>query len=235
MANYQTMTSNKNKDIALLLCIFGGIFGLHQFYFGNIGKGVLYLFTGGILGIGWIMDIIRILNGSFEMMINMKLTKNSEWEKIAFNFYINQEYKKLKVNKREICFGDIINVDLIEDEESISKTTGTNKTKGKAQKHIAPIKGIIGGAVLGPAGAMIGGTSGKTDIKSKTKVNTTTKNIYYCTNLSIKITLNDINNPMIMYNFISMRTDKNSYIYKNNYDKAQRCISIIQAIINNNK
>lgn len=31
MAHYQTMTSDKNKDTALIMCILGGWFGLHQY------------------------------------------------------------------------------------------------------------------------------------------------------------------------------------------------------------
>lgn len=48
----------KNKWIALLLCIFT-ICG-HKFYEGKIGMGILYLFTAGLFGIGWIVDIISI-------------------------------------------------------------------------------------------------------------------------------------------------------------------------------
>ena len=65
MANYVTQTSDKKKSTALILCIIGGMMGLHQFYVGNIGKGFLYLFTGGLFGIGWIIDIIKIATGSF--------------------------------------------------------------------------------------------------------------------------------------------------------------------------
>lgn len=65
MANYTTITSDKSKTTALLCCIFGGIFGIHNFYVGKIGKGILYLFTGGLFGIGWIIDIIKIATGSF--------------------------------------------------------------------------------------------------------------------------------------------------------------------------
>lgn len=49
-----------NKTTALLLCIFLGFFGAHKFYEGKSGMGVLYLFTFGLLGIGWIVDIIII-------------------------------------------------------------------------------------------------------------------------------------------------------------------------------
>ncbi|WP_369294989.1 NINE protein [Acutalibacter sp.] len=51
----------KDKIVALLLCIFLGTFGVHKFYEGKIGMGLLYLFTFGLFGIGWLVDIIIIL------------------------------------------------------------------------------------------------------------------------------------------------------------------------------
>lgn len=50
----------KNKWISLLLCIFLGWLGIHRFYEGKVVTGILYLFTLGFFGIGWIIDIIRI-------------------------------------------------------------------------------------------------------------------------------------------------------------------------------
>ena len=49
----------KNKWVALALCIFT-ICG-HKFYEGKIGMGFIYLFTCGLFGIGWIIDIISLL------------------------------------------------------------------------------------------------------------------------------------------------------------------------------
>lgn len=49
----------KNKWIALALCIFT-LCG-HKFYEGKIGMGIVYLFTGGLFGVGWIIDIISLL------------------------------------------------------------------------------------------------------------------------------------------------------------------------------
>lgn len=65
MANYVTQTSDKSKKTALILCVFGGFFGIHQFYVGKIGSGILYLFTGGLFMFGWIVDIVKISIGSF--------------------------------------------------------------------------------------------------------------------------------------------------------------------------
>ena len=51
----------KNKWIAFLLCLFLGPAGIHKFYEGRIGMGLLYLFTGGLFGIGVIIDLITLL------------------------------------------------------------------------------------------------------------------------------------------------------------------------------
>lgn len=57
--------SPKSKMVTLLLAIFVGYFGIHRFYVGKIGTGIIWLLTAGMFGIGWIIDIIMILCGSF--------------------------------------------------------------------------------------------------------------------------------------------------------------------------
>ena len=71
--NYTSGISPKSKTIALLLCIFLGYLGIHRFYVGKIGTGLLYFFTCGLFGIGWIIDIILILCGSFQDSNNFPL------------------------------------------------------------------------------------------------------------------------------------------------------------------
>ncbi|NMC84324.1 MAG: TM2 domain-containing protein [Anaerolineaceae bacterium] len=58
--------SDKNWIIALLLCIFLGMFGAHQFYAGRKGLGFVYLFTVGLLMLGWIVDFVLIVSGNFK-------------------------------------------------------------------------------------------------------------------------------------------------------------------------
>lgn len=55
----------KSRLVALLLCIFLGELGVHRFYVGKFGTGLLWLCTGGLLGVGWILDIIGIAMGTF--------------------------------------------------------------------------------------------------------------------------------------------------------------------------
>ena len=51
----------KNKWVAFMLCLFLGYVGAHKFYEGKAGKGILYLFTVGLFGIGWMIDTIALL------------------------------------------------------------------------------------------------------------------------------------------------------------------------------
>lgn len=66
MSKFITGTSHKSRKTAIILCIFGGIFGLHNFYVGRYGRGILFFFTIGIFGLGWITDLLKILIGRFQ-------------------------------------------------------------------------------------------------------------------------------------------------------------------------
>ena len=57
--------SPKSRLIALLLCVFVGGLGIHRFYVGKIGTGVLWLLTAGCFGIGALVDLIMIACGTF--------------------------------------------------------------------------------------------------------------------------------------------------------------------------
>ena len=60
-----TEISPKSRLVALLLCLFLGLLGVHRFYAGKIGTAVLMIVTAGGLGVWWLIDLIFIACGSF--------------------------------------------------------------------------------------------------------------------------------------------------------------------------
>jgi len=58
-------TSIKGFVPTILLCFFFGVFGVHRFYVGKVGTGILQLLTLGGLGIWALVDFIMIVVGSF--------------------------------------------------------------------------------------------------------------------------------------------------------------------------
>jgi len=57
--------SDKSRAIALALGCVVGVFGVHRFYLGKIGTGILQAVTFGGLGVWWLCDMILLAFGSF--------------------------------------------------------------------------------------------------------------------------------------------------------------------------
>ena len=68
--------SEKSNTVALLLCFFLGFLGVHRFYVGKIGTGILQLVTLGGLGIWALIDFIIIVVQKFT---------DSEGNTLSFN------------------------------------------------------------------------------------------------------------------------------------------------------
>lgn len=75
---FSNVYRSRRKDpvLFLVLSLIGlfGVAGIHRFYAGHIGMGILYLLTCGLCFIGTIVDMINYKNFAFEY--NRKVAKD---------------------------------------------------------------------------------------------------------------------------------------------------------------
>ena len=50
----------KSKSTMLILWLFTGLIGGHRFYVNKPVSGIIYLLTGGVFFIGWVLDFFRL-------------------------------------------------------------------------------------------------------------------------------------------------------------------------------
>ena len=70
--------SEKDWLVTLLFSIFLGCLGIHRFYVGKVGTGILWLLTGGCLGVGALVDIIMIATENFSDDENRLIVQDSK-------------------------------------------------------------------------------------------------------------------------------------------------------------
>lgn len=66
LKTFEQQESENKWLITLLLCWFVGVFGVHRFYTGHTGIGIIQLLTLGGCGIWVLIDFIVIIMGNFK-------------------------------------------------------------------------------------------------------------------------------------------------------------------------
>ncbi len=78
--------SEKDWLVTLLLCLIFGALGVHRFYAGKIGTGILQLITLGGCGVWYLVDLIFILTGKFTDGQGNLITNNKYNNKMYYNY-----------------------------------------------------------------------------------------------------------------------------------------------------
>ncbi len=113
----------------------------------------------------------------------------------------------LPIESIVVVYDDVVSFELIEDGESVA-----SGGVGRA---------LVGGALFGGAGAVVGAVTAKKKQKE------------YCTNLKIKLTVQNNSTPDLYITFLTKKLNTNTDAYKTLYNQAQECLSKLELICNN--
>lgn len=160
-------------------------------------------------------ELQRIVNTPEQLQEQHKLDMSSfnPTKQISIFIYFDDKNKKFAIPKVSFSgtvqdmqiynYSDILDYELIEDGNSISKGG-----IGRA---------LVGGMLFGGVGAIVGGSTGH-------------KQRATCSKLQIKITLNNMTTPVVYVNFIETETKKDSRLYKMSFAQAQETMSLLNII-----
>jgi TM2 domain-containing membrane protein YozV len=135
----------KSKGTAYLLWFFLGLLGVHRFYLGKTGTGILYLFSLGLCGIGWLVDLftlgsqvdaynaLHFRNGT-ETQVNEAVSYNQPTThvKTVWDTKVENEAQRLAgLIRTKEDFSDFLDALHIAEKEMVYPTSN----KGKIQKE----------------------------------------------------------------------------------------------------
>jgi TM2 domain-containing membrane protein YozV len=86
IAIYRQRRKDQNTILGGILAGIVGIHGIHRFMLGQVGWGLVYLFTMGFCKIGWIIDLVnyRKITIDYNVKIIMDMSQSTIKSKAGF-------------------------------------------------------------------------------------------------------------------------------------------------------
>ena len=208
------MEQNNNAWGDFIICLLFGCFGVHKFREHQVGMGVLYLFTVGLFGIGWIVDCIQY----FQVAINSEHISYNSPVQLEDHLQVQlqvQSGTQLIHSKAQTTMYQRPDKTIYFDSNrydsfsligyewngavynTVSSATSTTNGKEKTNGHMVAMTAgaVIGGIATGGVGPLVGAAIGAGG-KRKKKNNSITQNntIQQQIEVSTPATLTFINN-----------------------------------------
>lgn len=152
----------------------------------------------------------------------------SRWRSIGNSFSYNLTEGIVSINGTSYYFTDIKGAEVTRNEgfRTVTNTTGTNNQKSK--KHASLGGAVAGGLILGPVGAVVGGSAlGKTTTKGQNNQVTTSDNIPTCHHIGVNVNIKGFNTEIVI---LSKTVDQSSSIYNTSINTAQRIVDQLRVL-----
>lgn len=152
----------------------------------------------------------------------------SRWKSIGNNFTYNLTEGIVSINGTTYPFSDIKGAEMVKNDgfRTVINTTGTNNQKSK--KHASLGGAVAGGLILGPVGAVVGGSAlGKTTTKGNNNQVTTSDEIPTCHHIGVNVNIKGFNTEIVI---LSKTVDQSSSVYNNSVNTAQMIVDQLRVL-----
>lgn len=154
---------------------------------------------------------------------------SERWEKIgndALSF--NMTEGKVIINGSTYLFSDIKGAEIVKQDSTRVVTNTTQTSNGKSRKHASLGGAVAGGLILGPVGAVVGGSAlGKTTSKGKSNIVTNSNEIPTCYHIGVNVDLNGFTTEIVL---LSNTVDQSSNIHNNTVRIAQLIVDKLRSL-----
>ena len=159
----------------------------------------------------------------------IKRIAESRWQSLGTkDFLFNVVEGKIMINNSTYLFSDIKGAEIVKQDSFRTINNSTSTNKGKSRKHASLGGAVAGGLILGPVGAVVGGSAlGKTTNKGKTNTITNSNEIPTCYHIGVNVDLNGFNTEIVL---LSQTVDQSSAIHNNTVKNAQMIVDKLRSL-----